>query len=118
MFGCGSDTRLPNDPESLAAAPDGEEFGLVHRVCYHLLRRLHGSRDGAIVAPNFVACTHYFGERNHHVPLRLLSSDGDTLDDTAGLFQDYDSDICTCATDALIWSALLVLAGRCDENPS
>lgn len=39
MFG---DNRsiLPDDPIDLAAAPEGEGFGLVPRVCYQLLNRL------------------------------------------------------------------------------
>lgn len=42
MFGRSIRTPLRNDPAALAAAPEGEGFGLVPRVCYQLLHRLLG----------------------------------------------------------------------------
>lgn len=41
MFGCGGEAALQEGAEGLAAPPEGDAFGLVPRVCFHLLRRLH-----------------------------------------------------------------------------
>ena len=46
MFGCGSDAVLQEDAEALEAPPEGEAFGLVPRVCFHLLHRLHETNTG------------------------------------------------------------------------
>ncbi|CAM9143392.1 unnamed protein product [Laminaria digitata] len=48
MFGCSSDAVLQQeDAEALEAPPEGKAFGLVPRVCFHLLRRLHETSTGA-----------------------------------------------------------------------
>lgn len=46
MFGCGDEKSFADDSADLAAPPEGENFGLVPRVCYHLLRRLHDGNEG------------------------------------------------------------------------
>ncbi|CAN0459992.1 unnamed protein product, partial [Scytosiphon promiscuus] len=47
MFGCGGDAVLQEDDQALEAPPEGSAFGLVPRVCFHLLRRLHETNTGA-----------------------------------------------------------------------
>lgn len=40
MFGSGDRAISLDNQAELARAPDGESFGLVPRICYHLVRRL------------------------------------------------------------------------------
>lgn len=46
MFGFNDDADLPGEDKSLDDPPEGEAYGLVPRLCYHLLRRLREGNAG------------------------------------------------------------------------
>lgn len=58
MFGFGDRAISLDNQVELAGAPEGEGFGLVPRVCYHLLRRLKEGVDCLCHAPWLVSVSY------------------------------------------------------------